>query len=50
MLMFQNPMVMFTRCTHRVNMDSGIAKIWQVMQECMSHFLSNTVTLFHRQV
>ena len=48
--MLANLMVIFSGCTQGVDMDSGIAKIWQMMQEFMSHLVGHTVTFFNRQI
>ena len=50
MLMIANSMVLFARGRGRVNVNRGIAKVRQMMQELMPHFTGNLVTLFDRKI
>lgn len=45
-----NGMVHFAGSRDRVNMNSGVGQVSQLMQEVVAHLLGNVMSLFHREI
>lgn len=50
MNMLLDPMMYFTGSTERVNVDGGVGKILQMVEELMPNILSDFMSLFHAQI
>lgn len=50
MNMLLDTMMYFTGCTERVNVDGGVGKILQIVEELMPNILGNFMSLFHAQI
>ena len=46
---FTEAMMFFTGCVQRVNVNCGIIKIANLMQNLVSHLFGNLVTFFNRE-